>query len=131
MTPRSTQSSEAGFTMIEVMIAMTLTAIAIMGIIALYSTNMRAGGFSRHQTEASVLAESKVEDIRALPAATPPAGSPETNIGPFGPTTAGIYTRSWTETIGTTYADIVVTVQWQDNDTGTHSVIMRARRNLP
>jgi Tfp pilus assembly protein PilV len=117
--------------MIEVMIAMTLTAIAILGIMALYSTNVRAGGFSRHQTEASVLAESKVEDIRGLPATSPPTGSPETNIGPIGPTSAGIYTRSWTEVIGTSYADITVTVSWQDNDTGTHQILMRARRNLP
>jgi Tfp pilus assembly protein PilV len=117
--------------MIEVMIAMTLTAIAILGIMALYSTNVRAAGFSRHQTEASVLAESKVEDIRALPAASPPTGSPETNIGPIGPSSAGIYTRSWTEVIGTSYADVTVTVAWKDNDTGTHSIVMHARRNLP
>jgi Tfp pilus assembly protein PilV len=125
------RSSQVGFTMIEVMIAMTLTAIAILGIMALYSTNVRAAGFSRHQTEASVLAESKVEDIRALPAASPPTGSPETNIGPIGPSSAGIYTRSWTEVIGTSYADVTVTVAWKDNDTGTHSIVMHARRNLP
>ncbi|HEX4451290.1 MAG TPA: prepilin-type N-terminal cleavage/methylation domain-containing protein [Kofleriaceae bacterium] len=127
------QPSQAGFTMIEVLIAMTLTALAILGIMALYTTNMRASGFTRHQTEASVLAESKIEDIRSLPAASPPVGSPETNIGPLGATTTGIFKRVWTETIGVgnPYADIVVTVSWNDDDPLGHSVIMHARRNLP
>jgi prepilin-type N-terminal cleavage/methylation domain-containing protein len=131
MTPRSSQTSEAGFTMIEVMIAMTLTALAILGIMALYTTNMRASGFTRHQTEASVLAESKIEDIRTLPAATPPAGSPEINIGPLGASTTGIFKRVWTEVVGTTYADITVTVSWNDDDPLGHAVVMHARRNLP
>jgi prepilin-type N-terminal cleavage/methylation domain-containing protein len=129
MTPRR---SQAGFTMIEVMIAMTLTALAIMGIIALYTTSMRASGFTRHQTEASVLAEDKIEKLRTLAATNYyPTPVSEPNIGPLGSATSGIYTRAYTEQIGTSYADIVVTVTWNDDDHGGHSVVMHARRNLP
>jgi Tfp pilus assembly protein PilV len=58
--------SEAGFTMIEVMIAMLLTAIAMIGIIALFMTQRKASGFSRHTTEATVLAQDKLEQLRTL-----------------------------------------------------------------
>ena len=118
--------------MIEVMIAMTLTAIAIMGIMALYAANVRASGFTRHQTEAAVLAESKVEELRALPSSPLPLPQTEPTLGPLGPPTTGIFKRISTETVtgANPFADITVTVQWNDNDTGTHSVIVHARRNL-
>ena len=63
--------NQKGFTLLEVMIAMVLTALAIMGIIALYVTETKASGFSRHTTEAAVLAQDKIEFLRTQgPAAT-------------------------------------------------------------
>jgi type II secretion system protein I len=118
---------QGGFTLIEVMIAMTLTALAILGIIALYATETKASGVSRHSTEAAVLAEDKVEKIRTGSSA---AGSGvETNIGALGSATAGIYTLQYWQTPNGAYADIYVTVGWSD-DGQTHNVIVEARRNL-
>lgn len=116
-----------GFTLIEVMIAMVLTALAVMGIIALYVTETRASGFSRHTTEAAVLAQDKIEFLRSAgPAA--PVSTTESNINERGVAT-GIYTRTSTETLTANYADIVVQIQWSD-DGVPHSIIMRARRQL-
>ena len=61
----ATRPREAGFTMIEVMIALLLTAIAIVGIMSLYMSQTRASAYSRHTTEATVLAQDGLERLRS------------------------------------------------------------------
>ena len=121
--------NQQGFTLIEVMIAMVLTALAIMGIIALYVTETRASGFSRHTTEAAVLAQDKIEFLRTQgPAAA--VNTTELNLNEREQAGSGIYKRITTETvIAGQYADIVVEVDWSD-DGIAHQIIMRARRGL-
>jgi prepilin-type N-terminal cleavage/methylation domain-containing protein len=121
------RTRQAGFTMIEVMIAMTLTAIAIMGIIALYVTETKASGFSRHSTEAAVLAQDRLENMRTT---SPAVGGTltESNINERA-IAGGIYTRQSTTTLQANYADLIVQVNWSD-DGIAHSVVMRARRGL-
>jgi prepilin-type N-terminal cleavage/methylation domain-containing protein len=117
--------AERGFTMIEVLVSLMLTAIAIMGILALYMVQTRASGFTRHSTEAAVLAQDKVEKLRtdAFIAAT---GS-ETNLNERGGA-GGIFSRAWTQTLGTDYADLTVTVSWTE-DGDARQFLLRARRN--
>ncbi|MEO8843640.1 MAG: prepilin-type N-terminal cleavage/methylation domain-containing protein [Kofleriaceae bacterium] len=120
-----------GFTLIEVMIAMVLTAIAIMGIIALYVTETKASGFSRHSTEASVLAQDRLEKLRLIgpsPLTTSIVLTSEPNLNERAGT-GGIYTRKYSVTVGATYADLYCEVDWSD-DGIAHQVIMRGRRGL-
>ena len=127
--PITRRKLEEGFTHIEGIIAMVLTAIAIMGIIALYVTETKASGFSRHSTEASVLAQDRLEKLRLL-------GSPPTTIVLTSEPnlneragTGGIYTRKYSVTVGASYADLYCEVDWSD-DGIAHQVIMRGRRGL-
>lgn len=114
--------------MIEVMVAVLLTAIATSGIIGLYMVQSRASGFSRHQTEATVLAQDQLERLRTVPDAID--GSDATLLDASGQP-GGIFNRSWTIAQGTTptYYDIIVTVAW-DEDSDPKSVIIRGRRNM-
>lgn len=123
-----TRRAQAGFTMIEVMIAVLLTAIATSGIIGLFMVQSRASGFSRHQTEATVLAQDQLERLRTVPTTVSGAdASPLDAAGKPG----GIYTRSWTFATGATptYYDIAVTVAW-DEDNSAKTVVIRGRRNM-
>lgn len=121
---------EAGFTMIEVMIALTLTAIAVMGIVALFITQTKASGFSRHMTEAAVLAQDTVERLRTQGSAAAIPPTTQSNLNERGGS-GGIFTRTFTEVLtDPSWADIVVTVSWSD-DGIPHSVSVRARRNRP
>jgi prepilin-type N-terminal cleavage/methylation domain-containing protein len=119
--------AQAGFTMIEVMVALLLTAIAMIGILALYMTETKASGFSRHTTEAATLAQDKIEKLRTLGPAAAQSGT-DSNVNERAQP-GGIYTRTWTETVGLQFATIAVTVQWSD-DNVLHSVAVQARRNL-
>ena len=119
--------SQAGFTLIEVMISILLTAIAIIGIVALYMTEARASGTSRHATEAATLAEDELEALfRTVPASGSNAGTLNEEGLP-----GGIYTRFWTATAQPNYWDLTVTVQWVEDDPAKpRSVVLIGRRNL-
>jgi Tfp pilus assembly protein PilV len=127
------RSPSAGFTLVEVLVAIILSATTVIGIIALYRIQTSASGFSRRATEASVIAEDHLERLRTLPP-----------VGPTGPivelvdergvvTAGGFFTRSWTITPGVIaasqlgYVNISVTVTWTDDV--ARSITVLGRRN--
>ena len=118
---------QAGFTMVEVMIAMLLTAIAIIGILALFMSQTKASGFSRHATEGTALCEDKLEDLRTQ--ASGAGSGTDSTIDSTGVTTAGIYKREWWEGVSTNYADIICKVSWTENG-ASEATTLRARRKL-
>jgi len=96
-TRKPRRAGQAGFTMVEVMVAVLLTAIAVIGIIALYITETRASSYSRHATEASVLAADKLETLRTetLADGSYSDPSPLTPQGDDPNAPVGAFTRSW------------------------------------
>src|SRR5262245_55995995 len=107
------RTQESGFTMIEVMVAMLLTALTVIGVLGLYRVESRASGFSRRETEAAVLAQDKLEELR-LQAAPTGAVSATTDNPTDQLSGTSIFTRSYT--IATTsdpaVFKITVTVTW-------------------
>lgn len=120
----SKRGSQAGFTMIELMIAVLLTAIAMSGIIALFLSQNRASGISRHTSEASALAQDKLEKLRTMSTAT---GGSDTVDAQGNAGSANLYTRTWTVTAGTGYSDVYVKVEWEETG-GKRKVEVYGRR---
>lgn len=122
------RTRQAGFTMIEVMIAVLLTAIAVVGVIGLYRVQTRSSGYSRYATEASVLAADKLETLRTT---VLPASGSETGVDARGKVgVGGPYTRTWTVTQPvTTQWNLRVDVAWND-DGNTRTVTLHAIRGL-
>ncbi|HUS32901.1 MAG TPA: prepilin-type N-terminal cleavage/methylation domain-containing protein [Kofleriaceae bacterium] len=114
------RGSEHGFTMIEVMIAILLSAIAVIGIIGLFVAQGRAAGRSRHETEASALANDKLEKLRTM---ATPTGSSETMIDVQGVTgnTSSIFERKWTVSSSGGVTTLEVKVGWDDDDVPTQT----------
>ena len=111
-----------GFSLLELMVV-----VAVIGIMALYMTETKASAFSRHATEATVLATDKLETLRTEKV---PATSSDTGLDSLGKTgTGGIFSRAWTVTTGTTYIDLQVTVSWSE-DGVNKSVVVYGRRGL-
>ena len=115
--------------MIEILIAMLLTSIAVIGVVGLYLVATRSGSDSNHTTEAAVLAEDKMEVIRTM---ATPSGGTETGLDSLGhtATTNNIYSRTWTATIAATTVSYTVTVSWTE-DGPTKSVVLRSMRSYP
>lgn len=125
MRARGSSRPEAGFTMIEIMVALLLASLAILGLTALLTTSAATTGDARHVTEATTLAQDKIEELRTQV----PTGGTETGLDPTGVIGTGMFTRTTTVTTDSTYYDIQVTVQWFDEGR-EHAVTLETRRSL-
>ena len=63
---RSKSTSDGGFTLVEVLVAMLIMAIASLGVAALFAVSIRANQAARFQTSTTTLATQKMEQLRAL-----------------------------------------------------------------
>ena len=138
VTRRRRRRAARGLTLIEVMVALLITTIALLGALATVGITVRGANFSRTATEASVLAQSGLESVVSLPYGTSggalPTGGVETPLdanGNVNPTT-GIYTRTttWTQTL--TQRQVTVIVSWPDSidPTKTHEVAASRTQDL-
>jgi len=138
MVSRRRTRRARGLTLIEVMVALLVTTVALLGALATVGVTVRGANFSRNATEASVLVQSKLESLVSLPTGTSggslpsPPSQTETNLDANGNidtvTGTGIYTRTtqWSQT--TTQRTVVVIVSWPDPIIPTKSHQVSASR---
>lgn len=118
--------------MIEVMVALLLTALVVMGLQALLMSTSHSTDRARRTTAATVLAQDKIEYLRTQGAAATFAAQTDSNIDEYGAAAGTLeesYTRVYSETYNATvgYADITVSVSWSDSG-GQEMVTLHARR---
>ena len=113
--PVTRRRPDAGFTIIEVMVAILLTALTVIGVLGLFRIETRASTFSRRGTEAAVLAQDKLEELRTFIA---PAGAGTGSDNPTDQLTGtSLFTRNWTisTTADASIYRIEVVVSWDEN----------------
>ena len=127
--PRPDPRGERGFTVVEVLIALLVLLIGMAGILSMQFTSVRANAFSRHATEASILAEDKMEDLRTTPTtALVSDGDTVDARGNFDP--QGFYARDW-EVLPGTPISIKVTVEWKESGDAAnppYNIVLRTQR---
>jgi len=112
----------AGFTLIEILVAMAVFAIASLGLAIGVTSVIRANQRSYLASIATNLAQDKLEELKARPASVSPCTG--ANCDDPKPETNGVeFTRTWqvfnnSPTTGVKRID--VTVQWVDHT--THNV---------
>jgi prepilin-type N-terminal cleavage/methylation domain-containing protein len=116
--------AQRGFTMVEVLIALALTGIALSGLLVLFARTSAASRYSRRATEATVLAQDQIERLRANRAT---GSGTAANIDLAG-NPGGMFTRTWSVAESAAYADLVVTVTWDDDD-APRTLTLRTRRS--
>ena len=80
--PRVTRRrGQAGFTLVEVMIAMVVTIIGLTVVVGLLTIGMRGTSYARHATEATVLAEDQLEILLLTPPAALADGADRVDAG--------------------------------------------------
>ena len=104
-----------GFTLIEIMVAMTILAVAMLSFIPMVISTIRANSFGAQMSHAAELAQDQLEDIRRMPFDDP------TITGAYPVTSATttfdtIYTRYYTVSLVGGDPDIklvTVIVDWK------------------
>ena len=119
-----------GFTLIEVMIAVFLLAVALIGLASVTTTVIKGNSFSQTLTTATTLAKDKMEELKASTYTAATEAAPmwtgedyATANGTVQASAAGsYYTRSWSA-LGTNTKTITVTVTRPPNQSVTLKTI--------
>ena len=131
------RTAEGGFTLIELMIALAVTVIGLMGLVSLLGASVRASAHSRHATVASVLAEDRLEEMRVGALTT---GTRDEKVNERGlPDDEGLYTRRSDVTSATfnsgegqtlgTLLNVTIQVSWREGaEDEARSVTMFTQR---
>jgi type IV pilus assembly protein PilV len=118
---------QGGVTLIELLIALTVLLIGVSGILSMHIASMRATSYSRHATEAAVLGEDRMEQLRTMPVESIVASS--AIVDAQGQASAdGPYTVSWQITWAGGIGTQIVTVSWLERGSEPHAVVMRTQR---
>lgn len=121
---RRTESMGAGFTLIEVMIAMSLLAVAVLGIVGAQLSAIKFTRDSHLRAQAMFLAEQRIEDIQAMsaPNVIALAGTTNDPDNPIDPTPgngdATSFNRNWVIALDNPETDVItitVNVDWTDS----------------
>jgi len=114
------KTGECGFSLLEMLIAMTILAIGLLGMATLLIAAIRGNAFGIRNTEATALIEDKIEEFKNTPYEDiSPGTETESDLG-----LGGIFTRKTTVEDNTPGADmktITVEVSWTDYTTHTFS----------
>lgn len=105
-----------GFTVIEILVALAIFTVAILGVAVSATTVIQANQRSFHNTLATNLAQDKIEELRANPSAVGNGSDSETLNGVS-------FSRTWTVSANTPVSGkstVTVTVTWTGY--GTHAV---------
>ena len=95
-----------GFTLVEIIVAMGILTIALLGLVSVTVMVIKGNSFSKTMTTATTLAKYKMEQLKNTSYASLAGGTD---------TVESIYTRTWTVTNdspATSMKTVVVTVQW-------------------
>jgi type II secretion system protein I len=108
-----------GFTLVEVLVAMVLFAMALAAVLTLSTALARMNGLYRNLTMATALAEQKVEQLLRQGYTAASSGSDR----------VGVYTREWVVTPLTAPVrkHVMVTTSWPEpRDMDDHVVLEAA-----
>lgn len=110
---------EAGFTIIESMVAMTILLVGLMALALLQNTAYRANSLARNRSAATVLASERIERLSRLGAGNFTAGSATRTID------GRTFTESWTiataPSVTSGAQSVQMQVQWSDQ-WGNHTI---------
>jgi type IV pilus assembly protein PilV len=119
--------NQAGFTLIEVFIAIVLLTVGLLGTAALTTGVIRGNEASRNITTATAIAQSCLEENRRVGYTNAGAGSSSCLAGNANVTQGGV-TFARTLTIDTSVTNIktlTVAVSWSEGAVGSKSITLK------
>jgi type IV pilus assembly protein PilV len=114
---------DSGFTLVEVLIAMFLLVTALLGTAAVTATVIQGNSFSNRMTEATTLAQDKMEELRGMSYDDMTSGSDTCDT---------LYTRTWTVTTDspatdTATVEVEVVFPWKGENRTVSVATIRLR----
>jgi prepilin-type N-terminal cleavage/methylation domain-containing protein len=114
------KSARSGFTIIEVLVAVTILAVGVVALAGSSATVTRMIGRGQSNTRAAQLATLRVEALRLLAYSTTPRC---TALANGGPAVTDRVTLSWTVAVSGTGRNVTVTAAYATGR-GTHTEVL-------
>ena len=119
-----------GFTILEILLVLALSFVGLFGMTTLLTVAQRSAGAARAMTEATALAQDRLEQLGHQSVNTL-VGGIEATLGPLGAAIAGgAYTRATTVTTNGQTTTIRVNGSWRDTQQRIHGVTLITQRAL-
>ena len=121
------EMNKRGFTLIEILIAMVILSVGVLGIFSMHIVSVRGNFFSHYLTEANCAAQDRLEFLDAIPYDAPqlqPDEHNDDNVNISGVTFSRKYRVDDDPNTG---RRITYTVSW--NDGATRSVVFSTIRS--
>ncbi|MDY7032896.1 MAG: prepilin-type N-terminal cleavage/methylation domain-containing protein [Thermodesulfobacteriota bacterium] len=125
---RNLLSKREGFTLLEVLISMSVLSMGLLGVAAMSVYVSQGNAQARKVTAATVLAQSQLEAFKDMAYASITTGSDSNNPVDESGNAGGIYTRTWTVTDNVPYANVKkveCTVSWGSDSISLYTLIAR------
>ncbi|MBW2146056.1 MAG: prepilin-type N-terminal cleavage/methylation domain-containing protein [Deltaproteobacteria bacterium] len=120
-----------GYTIIEVLVAVSIFSIGLLGLATMQISAIRTNGFAYRANVATLLAQDLLEDYKRLGYDGIPSTGNYTDNNPLNERgehdSAGVYNRTWTVADNGWRKTITVTVAW--TDISPHSVTLSSQIN--
>ena len=116
-----------GFTLIEVLVGLVILAVGVLAIAGMLVTSVRANYFSNQLTQASYVAQDRLEFLKTIPI-TNDALKAGTHAEQPVSISGQVFNRSYTVTVNGDLKTMTYTVKW--NDGKDHSVSFTTMRSL-
>lgn len=126
MVTSPSRRGERGFTVVEVLIALAISTLGLAAMLAIHSTGSNATLYTRHATEATVLAEQALEELLTVPTGSLTSGGDVVDAQ-GNEDSEGAFARSWTVNWVGNLASVEVSVTWLEDD-GDHTMTVNTRR---
>ena len=126
----SESGNQSGFSLIEILIAMGILALAMLAAASMQFGSVRNNTRGNIVTQANMLAKGKMEELKNTTDLTTLADGAENGVNSAGQP-GGIYNLTWTvANLGTTARRITVRVQWtRGTRTRQNSISTNTRGN--
>lgn len=125
----SRQQGQTGFSLLEMLITIIVLASGLLAIASMYGAILNANTLSKQRSEAVVLAEKKLEELRGQSYASLVSAT-DTVTATSSSGSSANYQRSWTVTAGSgglSYKDVGVTVTWTDSKNQSQNIVLSTR----
>lgn len=123
------QPKQAGFSLLEMLITIIVLASGLLAIGSMYGAILNANTLSKQRSEAVVLAEKKLEELRGQSYASLVSAT-DTIMATSSSGSSANYQRSWSVTVasgGLAYKDVGVTVTWTDSKNQSQNIVLSTR----
>lgn len=120
---------QTGFSLLEMLITIIVLASGLLAIASMYGAILNANTLSKQRSEAVVLAEKKLEELRGQSYASLVSATDTVTAASSSGSSAN-YQRSWSVAAasgGLAYKDVGVTVTWTDSKNQSQNIVLSTR----